>query len=60
MNGEEKFELLQQLKEGKTIKQISINMKRDHRTIARFVEDPINKIYWPFIHWILSRRIRAK
>ena len=42
-NEEEKSKIVQQLKQGKTLKQISAFVKRDPRTIRRFLDDPIKK-----------------
>ena len=40
---EEKPKIVQQLKQGKTIKQISAIVKRDPRTITQFLDDPLKK-----------------
>ena len=43
LNEEKKLKIVQQLKQGKTIKQISAIVKRDPRTITRFLDDPLKK-----------------
>ena len=43
LNEQEKSKIVQQLKQGKTIKQISAIVKRDLRTITRFLDDPLKK-----------------
>ena len=43
LNEEEKFKIVQRLKQGKTINQISAIVKRDPRSITRFLDDPLKK-----------------
>ena len=43
LNEEEKSKIVQQLKQGKIIKQISAIVKRDPRTITQFLDNPLKK-----------------
>ena len=43
LNREAKYKIVQQIKQGTTIKHISTNTTRDPSTIARFIDDPLEK-----------------